>query len=221
MLTAIYPLKKVREISDMKRFEIDARELDCPKPLLRTKKALSEESFETLVVMVANVPARENVCRFLSHSGYAPQWQELKGDFIITVNRDGKKTVHTEKSEIAPAVSREGSGGKTVLITDTRIGSEEDELGRLLMKGYIYTLTQLDELPSSLIFMNSGVKLCLKDSENIDDLILLEKKSVEILVCGTCLEFLDVREQLAVGTISNMYEISSKLHDPRGLISLT
>lgn len=204
----------------MKKFEIDARELDCPKPLLRTKKALSDEKFDTLIIYVGNVPARENVCRFLSHSGYTPLWEEKNGDFIITVQRDNKMPVHTE-SELPSTTDRAEARGKTVLITDTRIGSEEDELGRLLMKGYLYTLTQLEELPTSVIFMNSGVKLCLKDSANLDDIQTLEKNSVNILVCGTCLEFLNVREQLAVGTISNMYEISSKLHGPEGVVSFT
>lgn len=209
----------------MKKFEIDARELDCPKPLLRTKKALSDEQFDTLVVLVGNVPARENVCRFLTHSGFSPQWEEKSGSFIITVQRDGKKTILPEKKTPEPSPSstpgNNNASGKTVLITDTRIGSEEEELGRLLMKGYLYTLTQLEEFPASVIFMNSGVRLCLKDSENLDDLQTLEKNSVEILVCGTCLEFLNVREELGVGTISNMYEIASKLHSPEGVISFT
>jgi selenium metabolism protein YedF len=205
----------------MKKFEIDARELDCPKPLLRTRKALSEEQFDTLVILVGNVPARENVCRFLAHSGYSPQWEEKSGSFIITVQRNGKNTILPEKKAPSSTPGSNGVSGRTVLITDTRIGSEEEELGRLLMKGYLYTLTQLEELPASVIFMNSGIRLCLKDSENLDDLQLLEKNSVEILVCGTCLEFLNVREELAVGTISNMYEITSKLHGPEGVVSFT
>lgn len=205
----------------MKRFDIDARNLDCPKPLLRTKKALSDESFDILTVQVDNIPARENVCRFLSHSGYSPEWNETDGIYTISVQKEGNERVSPTETRSTPERKHPRKQGKNVLITDTRIGSEEEELGRLLMKGYLYTLTQLEELPRTVIFMNSGVRLCLEGSENLDDLKALEKKSVEILVCGTCLEFLNVREQLAAGRISNMYEISSKIHGSEELVKIT
>ncbi|MDC7231832.1 MAG: sulfurtransferase-like selenium metabolism protein YedF [Spirochaetales bacterium] len=213
----------------MKKFEIDARKLDCPKPLLRTKKALAEEDFNLLTVLVDNVPARENVCRFLKHSGFTPQWSEQDGDFLITVQREDSadsdaaagKPEKSAAEVTSPSPQAEAPGGKTVLIASNRIGLGEKELGKLLLKGYLYTLTQLDEMPGTLIFMNSGVKTCLDDSDSLEDLRLLESRGVEILVCGTCLEFIGVRERLGVGRVSNMYEITSSLHGPAGVISFT
>ncbi len=211
----------------MKKFEIDARELDCPKPLLRTKQAVTEEDFDVLVIRVGNVPARENVCRFLNHTGYSSvEWKEEGSGFIITVQQKAggseaspSAAPESPGSDAAPGTPVQGA--KTILIGSNCIGTHEEKLGALLMKGYIYTLTQLDSLPSKLVFMNTGVRLCLKGSESLEDLKSLEKKGVEILVCGTCLEYLNVREDQAVGKISNMYEIAGTLNDSTGLVSLT
>ncbi len=208
----------------MKKFEIDARGLDCPKPLLRTKQALEQETFDTLNILVDNVPARENVLRFLKHSGMdGIEYRELGNDeFSISA-------VRTEESLAADAplscpsaepMNREASG-KTVLIASTRIGMGKKELGRLLMKGYIYTLAQLDVPPRCVIFMNTGVKLTLGDSESLDDLKSLDARGVKILVCGTCLDFLSVRDQMKIGVISNMYDIASELHAPGDVLNFT
>lgn len=213
----------------MKNYKVDARGLDCPKPLLRTKQALEKEEFDTITVLVGNVPARENVLRFLNHSGMeGVEWQELgKEEFSISAARGGEIAPPSpgkaeENSGKDPAAPKEGSAsGKTVLIASARMGTGEKGLGSLLMKGYVYTLTQLDVPPRCVIFMNSGVKLSLQDSESLDDLKTLEEKGVKLLVCGTCLDFLNVREQMGVGVISNMYEIASELHAPGELISLT
>ncbi len=214
----------------MKKFEIDARELDCPKPLLRTKQAVSDEEFDELVIRVGNVPARENVCRFLSHQGFTQvNWEEEGPGFRITVKQkeagfeQAVPSANPDNSA-APrtaADSPQAGGAKTILIGSNCIGTHEEKLGALLMKGYIYTLTQLDKLPAKLVFMNTGVRLCLENSESLEDLKSLEKQGIEILVCGTCLEFLNVREELAVGKISNMYEIAGTLNDANGLVSLT
>ena len=212
----------------MKKFKVDARGLDCPKPLLRTKQALEQEDFETITVLVGNVPARENILRFLGHSGMKNiEWSELGNDeFSISAIRGEESSASEtdDKPAIKPVkLSPQSSeaAGKTVLIASSRMGFGKEELGRLLLKGYVYTMTQLDIPPRCIVLMNEGVKLSLQDSESLEDLKSLVGKGVKLLVCGTCLDFLNVRDEMKVGVISNMYEIASELHAPGELISLT
>ncbi len=90
------------------------------------------------------------------------------------------------------------------------MGEGDDKLGWLLMKGFIYALTELDVLPSTLLLYNGGAKLSVEDSESLQDLKTLEAMGVEILTCGTCLNFYGISEKLGVGTATNMYEIAEK-----------
>jgi len=213
----------------MKKFEIDARDLACPKPLLRTKQAIETEDFEELTVLVSNIPARENVTRFLNHAGFqsiSSNGTEESNLITITAIRGEKEISDSdsdkkEHPQIEEKWTSEKPGGKTVLIASNRIGMGKKELGRLLLKGYIYTLTQFEHLPACLIFMNTGIKLTLDDSDSLDDLKVLAERGVEILVCGTCLDYMNVREKMVIGQISNMYEIAEKLHGNNEVISFT
>jgi selenium metabolism protein YedF len=85
------------------------------------------------------------------------------------------------------------------------------------MKGFIYALAEADGTPKRMVFMNSGVRLCVEGSPSLDDLKRLEAKGVELLSCGTCLDYLHLKDKLAIGRISNMYEISGLLLEGRTL----
>lgn len=102
---------------------------------------------------------------------------------------------------------------KTLFFASEFLGSGNDELGSLLMRGYLYSLTELDTKPQRLIFMNSAVRLTVRGADTLQDLQKLEQAGVEILVCGTCLDFYHLKDHLAVGTISNMYTITESLMD--------
>ena len=93
------------------------------------------------------------------------------------------------------------------------MGSGDKTLGKILMKSFIYTVSETEPYPSTIVFYNTGVKLTIEDSEVLDDLIALEKEGVEIISCGTCLDFLEVKDKLAIGSVSNMYTIYEKLKD--------
>lgn len=205
----------------MKKFKVDARNLDCPKPLLRTKEAIEQQNFESLEILVSNMPARDNVMRFLNHSAFSNIISKELENGDIQILGDKENTAESVQKVDIISEENKKTEGKVVLIADKGIGKGDPTLSQLLMKGYLYTLTELEQTPSVLIFMNSGVMLTLKDSESLDDLKTLEARGVEILVCGTCLDFLSVRENLAVGEISNMYSIAEKLHSPHGVISLS
>lgn len=83
------------------------------------------------------------------------------------------------------------------------------------MKAFVHTLTQLDPLPGKVICYNAGIFLALDDSPVLEDLRQLKGAGVEILVCGTCLNFFGVADRLAVGSVSNMYEIAGSLAEAR------
>ena len=91
------------------------------------------------------------------------------------------------------------------------MGEGSEELGQILMKGFIYALTELDELPSTILLYNSGVKLSTEGSNSINDLKTLQAQGVEILSCGTCLNYYELTEELEVGEVTNMYFILEKM----------
>ena len=91
------------------------------------------------------------------------------------------------------------------------MGTGDDELGAVLMKGFIYALSQQDELPKTILFYNSGAKLACEMSPTLEDLMSLEANGVEILTCGTCLNHYGLTEKLKVGGVTNMYVIAEKM----------
>lgn len=93
---------------------------------------------------------------------------------------------------------------KGVFITSDRIGHGNDELGGVLMKNFLYTLARNPELPTMVILMNAGVRLACEGSSSLDDLALLAEKGVPVRACGTCLDFLGVKDRLRVGVVGTM-----------------
>jgi selenium metabolism protein YedF len=202
---------------------IDARGLACPEPVIRTKKALEEGGASRLEVLVDNEAARENVLRFAGFSGCAATVSgEGSGSYRVTVETAGYKPADPSLAEAAacesqPQPSAQGAAAATVFIPASEIGRGESELGALLMKGFIFALAESDAPPKRIIFMNSGVRLAVKGSESLANLLRLESRGVEILACGTCLDYYKVKDSLAVGRVSNMYEIAGFLLEGRTL----
>ena len=91
------------------------------------------------------------------------------------------------------------------------MGRGSEELGRTLMKGFLYAVSQLPQLPSAMLFYNGGAKLTTEGSDSLEDLKNLEAQGVEILTCGTCLNYYGLTEKLRVGGVTNMYAIVEKL----------
>ena len=80
------------------------------------------------------------------------------------------------------------------------------------------TLLDLKPIPSRLIFINSGVRLTTEGSEVLESLKALSEKGVEILSCGTCLDFYHLKEKLKVRVVSNMFDIAQSLMEADRLI---
>ncbi len=199
----------------MKKLTVDNRGLGCPQPVINTKKALGAKNFDELTILIDNDVALSNVKRLIKKTGFEINKEEKKDGIysLLIKNNFGK----TEDSYDAETKSEHG---KNILFLNDKIGAGNDDLGRLLMNGFIYSLTESENMPGKLIFMNNGVKLCAEGSEAVKNLRMLEDRGAEILVCGTCLNFFDITDKLAVGKISNMYDISESMLEKSELITI-
>jgi len=209
------------DVSEHRMKELDVRHLACPGPVIELRKHL-ESGEETIRLLVADELARSNVTRFAESRGASAE--STAGDdgaFTVTVTvrvmdtgfssppHPGSPIVCEMPEEAATAGPRRRS--VVVQVTSDCMGNGDDELGALLMRSFLKTQLQLDRRPDTLIFYNTGVKLCCEGSTVLEDLQQLEGEDVEILVCGTCLNFFQLAPRLAVGRGTDMLEIASRL----------
>jgi len=186
---------------------IDARGLACPQPVVLAKKSL--ETSDTVIVIVDNETARENVKRLGEKSGCTVSIEDKEnGTFTLTLSRTDAVQ---SPGDITSVPLSSAAGPNVFVISANTMGGGDDELGELLMKAFIHTIFDLDYLPDTLIFYNTGVKLAVKNSDVLDDLKQLEHDGVEILVCGTCANFFNIKDDIAVGIVSNMYDIAGTM----------
>lgn len=193
---------------------IDARGLACPQPVILTRKALAEGGPGRILVIVDSPASRENVVRFATHAGCAVERVEESGDEArILIRPSGSEALPPPAGAPcdAPGLPKVDPDIRTLLLTSGTLGRGDDELGALLMRGFLYTLTESGNLPRRLILMNGGVLLAVEGSEHLVNLQRLAGLGVEILACGTCLEFHKVREKLSAGRVTNMQEIAGCL----------
>ena len=184
--------------------EIDAKGLACPKPVVLAKKAIT--SNQEVLVIVDNQTAASNLTKLGKKMGAEVSVvEESETEFKVMF----KKTKSTD-SENADSES-ETSGAKIYLIPSDTMGDGERELGQILIKGFISTIKELDPLPEKIIFLNSGVKLATKE-DIVFYLKELEEQGVEILLCGTCVDYYELQAEVGVGEISNMFEIADNLN---------
>lgn len=189
---------------------IDARGKTCPVPLIMTKKALEEAAFdETLVVLLDNETSALNVTRFLEDHGMVIQTLKEGINITLTVHKTG--TIPEQTNPATWCTPSPAGNGYLIAIQQNRMGTGDDDLGQLLIKGFINTLPDIDIKPRTMVFLNSGILLTLKDSPVLDALKKLEQAGIKILVCGTCLDFFQSTNDLAVGVVSNMYDILDAL----------
>jgi len=192
---------------------VDCRGLSCPQPVIETKKILESMKEGIIEVIVDNVAARENVSRFANSQGCKVESMEKGGNFHLKITKgDVKKDAeHSEE----PGLRKQA----ILLITADQIGQGSEELGRVLMKAFINTLIETTPRPETIIFMNSGVKLAIEGSPVLESLDKLEKTGVSLLVCGTCLNYFEVKDKLKAGKVSNMYEIAEKMLSAEKIIA--
>ncbi len=192
---------------------VECRGEQCPIPVVKTIKAIGEmKEADTVQTHVGNETAVQNLTKLAESKGFAVKSEKIEDKhFVVTmeVTAPGAAAAAEE-----PAVSCiPDRRGNTVYAFGTNVmGSGNDELGATLMKGFIYAVSQLEELPKTMLFYNGGVKLTTEGSASLEDLKSLQAQGVEILTCGTCLNFYGLSEKLAVGEVTNMYAIVEKLN---------
>lgn len=184
---------------------VDARGKLCPQPVIMTKKEVDAGENE-ITVIVDNETSKENVIKFGKKLEYNVSLT-LEGDGIYIRLYKNNLTSCEKATELAANDSIKRQEKKGYVIGSDLLGKGSDDLGKILMKSFIYTLSETKPLPSFLIFLNSGVKLTTSDSEVLEELKKLENEKVNIVSCGTCLDFFEIKGKLAVGKISNMYDI--------------
>ncbi|MGD1012586.1 MAG: sulfurtransferase-like selenium metabolism protein YedF [Acidimicrobiales bacterium] len=193
---------------------LDARGLACPQPVILTRKALAEGGFTELEVIVNTSSGRENVARFATHAGCTIATIEESGEetrIVIQPPVPNSCDVISEESVGNVTMPVAGPGIETVFLSSRTIGRGDDELGALLMRAFLYTLTESETVPRRVLLMNSGVMLAAEGSHHLENLRRLVDLGVEILACGTCLEYYKLTDHLAVGRVSNMQEIAELL----------
>ncbi|NBI06568.1 sulfurtransferase-like selenium metabolism protein YedF [Senegalia massiliensis] len=198
--------------------EIDAREQACPKPVIMTKKALESMDKGEIDVIVDNEVAKENVSKLSKSMNLEYSVSRDNENFIINIVKGEKEEVK-EKEDIdicKPNLFKD----TTIAINSDKMGEGNDELGKILIKGFIYSLTESLPYPSTLVFYNNGVKLTVEGSECLEDLKTLEEAGVEILSCGTCLDYNNIADKLSVGGVTNMYTIVEKIKNSTNTITI-
>ncbi|MDD5450723.1 MAG: sulfurtransferase-like selenium metabolism protein YedF [Desulfovibrionales bacterium] len=191
---------------------IDCRGLACPQPVLRTKQALEEISTGSIIVIVDNEAAKGNVTRFAESQGCKVSVKKREGVFYLAIGEkeESKATgiMPPEGLTCQPGQQKMPSKKETVFVFKSdQMGTGDAALGKILVQALLKTLSSLDEKPNKLIFYNRGVYLTTDASEVLPALKDLAANGMEILVCGTCLDYYHLKEKLAVGTISNMFSI--------------
>jgi selenium metabolism protein YedF len=187
---------------------VDARGLACPQPVILTKKALAEAGQEPVTAIVDSSTAEANVSRMAHKAGWRVAVEAQDDGTYLHLSHAGAtpETLPVGQAEALPS-----TGPLVVYISADRMGRGVDELGGILIRAFLHTLNEVAPLPDTLVFVNTGVKLVTESSPVLEDLKALAAQGVDILACGTCLNYLELTDQVAVGTVSNMYDIAETL----------
>ena len=194
---------------------IDAKGKACPTPVIMAKKAISAGE-STFTVLVDNTTAVENLKRLAENQGFDAAAAEAEGVFSVAFTRTGCAACEEAVNSPLPAPG----GDWAVFVGRDIIGDGDRELGTNLMRMFFYTLSQGEDKPGAVLFMNAGVKLPTLDEQVAEHLKALSAAGVEILVCGPCLNFYGLTDRLRVGTVSNMYDIATRMQKAGKVISL-
>ena len=192
--------------------KLDCRGMDCPDPVIETKKALKE--YDDIKILVDNSTAAKNIIKMAENEGFKTEKEKNQSRIVVKIYQQ------QEKNEEDSQENRKGEEIKTgteqydfskntevYFITSKELGEGPEELGEMLMEGFLRTLISVDPLPEKLVFINEGVKLATVQNSTVEILEDLQEAGCEIFSCGTCLEYYELKEKLKVGEVSNMYEI--------------
>lgn len=190
---------------------------NCPIPVVKAKKAIEALTESAIVeVSVDNEIAVQNVTKMVSQKNLESTCEKVSDNHFVIKVQCGEVTESKTTEENICKVEKEEK--MVVVLSSDKMGEGDEELGKVLIKGFIYAITQLDKYPKAVLLYNSGVKLSSEGSDSIEDLKVLEENGVEILSCGTCLNFYNLQDKLQVGKVTNMYSIVEELAGATNII---
>ncbi len=196
---------------------LDCQGLLCPRPVLETRKQLLAKPNESIIILVDNEIAQTNVTRLANKEGFSVE-ANITGNEIKLLLQPDKN--NTEQQTPAPATTaiNQNSGDTIVYISSNCMGNGDDKLGEVLMRNFIFTLAETTNIPATILFVNSGVKLTCAGSAVLEPLKHLAAAGTNICSCGLCLEFFKLQDQLAIGDVSNMLETVEAMQEAGRII---
>jgi selenium metabolism protein YedF len=193
----------------METITVDARGEVCPKPLVLTRRQLKDTPVGgSFIILIDNDTSKENVERFLSDNRIGFATSRVENAYSIQVTRTQEDLPRPEAEDYCRPAS---TPRQAYCFTSDQMGTGPADLGQILIQACINTIKEVEPPPSALVFYNSGVTLTIDGSPTLSSLQDLEKAGVPILVCGTCANYFQIKDQVKVGVISNMYAILEAL----------
>ena len=184
---------------------IDCMGMACPLPVVNAKKASEElHAGDVLTILVDNEIAVQNLTRFAEHKGFGVSARKKSDkEYAVVMQIAGAAPAATEEEIVCTVDSRRK--GMLVVLSGSEMGTGD-------------TLTKQDQLPDTILCYNTGAYLTCEGADTLEDLKLLESEGVTILTCGTCLDFYGLKEKLAVGSVTNMYDIVERMENAAQII---
>ena len=174
----------------------------CPLPLVEAKKALSHPDCQGVTVLVDNIIAVQNLEKMAAELNYGfsfTQIKEAEYAAAISVNEKSLPAFRTEQIS--------ADSGVTYLFTADQIGISDPVPGQVLMKSFLIALVQAPNPPESVLLINTAVKMAAVDADVLNEMQTLSKCGTKILLCGQCVTYYELTDNLAVGRVTNMLEI--------------
>ena len=199
----------------MKSKLLDCTKLECPMPVIKAKQELEKDGEMLLEVLVDNEIAVQNLTKLATSMGFKSSSKTQGDNFTVSIEKTSTPSLNQAANDVIMADARQ-----TVLIKSCFLGVGDEALGNTLMKAFIFTLTQSKPLPKKVMFLNSGVKLTTENEETVKNLQVLENEGTEIVSCGTCLDFYNLKDKLKVGSVGNMYDIVNSLNQTSNKLSI-
>ena len=199
---------------------IDCKGMACPLPVVNAKKAAEElHSGDVLTVLVDNEIAVQNLTRFGEHKGFSVTAEKKSAqEYAVTMHIGDTAAPQTAAEESVSCVVDSRRKGMLVVLSANTMGTGDPKLGTSLMKAFVFALTKQDQLPDAVLCYNTGAYLTCEGADTLEDLKLLESEGVTVLTCGTCLDFYGLKEKLAVGGATNMYDIVERMENAAQII---
>ena len=209
---------------------VDARGIPCPQPVILARNAMREA--DEVITLVNARDSLDNVRRLAEKGGWRVTVEEREGAWALhmvkgqtageRVARAPELTADLATSAVPNAEAQPPTRARraVLVVSSEGMGRGNEELAGILARTFFHVLTESDAPPATIVFFNAGVKLVVEGSPVLDDLRALAARGVEMLACGVCLNYFDLRDKVAVGVVSNMYTISETMFGAQHIVSL-